>query len=55
MESGRRGEGKEGKEGREGEGSLHLEVTDLPARFAEEAARFLGHSVEALPVEQVDL
>jgi glutamate racemase len=38
-----------------GEGSLRLLVTDMPGRFAEVAARFLGRDVEGLPVDQVDL
>jgi glutamate racemase len=38
-----------------GPGDLKLMVTDLPARFAEVAARFLGHDVEGLEVEQIDL
>lgn len=39
------------------EASDHLKimVTDLPGRFPEMAARFLGREVAALPVEQVDL
>jgi glutamate racemase len=36
-------------------GSLKLMVTDRPAKFAEVASRFLGHDVEGLAVEQVDL
>ncbi|HJL15416.1 MAG TPA: glutamate racemase [Sandaracinaceae bacterium LLY-WYZ-13_1] len=39
----------------EGPGSLSLMVTDLPARFREVAARFLGHDVEGLEVEAIDL
>ncbi len=40
---------------RAGPGSLRLMVTDLPERFAEEASRFLGASVEGLEVEAIDL
>lgn len=40
---------------REGEGSLRLLVTDLPDRFAEVAARFLGRPVSGLTVEAIDL
>ncbi|MBX3276103.1 MAG: glutamate racemase [Sandaracinaceae bacterium] len=40
---------------RTGEGTLRLMVTDLPARFAEQAARFLGEPVEGLDVESIDL
>jgi glutamate racemase len=36
-------------------GSLRLLVTDRPGRFAEVASRFLGRSVEEVPVEQIDL
>ena len=36
-------------------GSLRIHVTDLPSRFREQAARFLGRSVEEVPVELVDL
>ncbi|MCS6798425.1 MAG: glutamate racemase [Myxococcota bacterium] len=36
-------------------GSLELFVTDLPDRFTEVAARFLGRPVEGLQVRQVDL
>ncbi|HMI94422.1 MAG TPA: glutamate racemase [Polyangiales bacterium] len=36
-------------------GKLRLLVTDLPRRFAEVAARFLGHGVEHVPVEPIDL
>ena len=38
-----------------GHGGLRLMVTDLPSRFAEVAARFLGEDVEGLDVEQIDL
>lgn len=38
-----------------GSGELKLMVTDLPARFAEVAARFLGRDVASLEVEAVDL
>ncbi|MBZ0121874.1 MAG: glutamate racemase [Sandaracinaceae bacterium] len=38
-----------------GPGSLKILVTDLPGRFAEVAARFLGHDVEGLDVQQIDL
>jgi len=34
---------------------LSLLVTDLPERFADSASRFLGHSLEGLSVEAVDL
>ncbi len=40
---------------RELPGSLSLLVTDIPGRFSEVAARFLGQSVEGLHVLQVDL
>jgi glutamate racemase len=36
-------------------GTLRLLVTDVPGRFGEVAARFLGRDVEGVPVEQVDL
>jgi glutamate racemase len=36
-------------------GSLRLLVTDRPGRFAEVASRFLGRSVDDVPVEQIDL
>lgn len=36
-------------------GDLRLNVTDIPGRFSEVAARFLGRSLEGLAVEQVDL
>ena len=36
-------------------GSLRLLVTDRPGLFAEVASRFLGRSVEEVPVEQIDL
>lgn len=36
-------------------GELSLMVTDLPELFADSASRFLGHSVEGLSVEAVDL
>ena len=36
-------------------GRLRLLVTDLPKRFAEVAARFLGHAVDDVPVEAIDL
>ena len=38
-----------------GPGDLTLRVTDLPARFADVAARFLGRPVDGLDVEAVDL
>jgi glutamate racemase len=38
-----------------GPGDLSLMVTDLPGRFAEVAARFLGRDVEGLPVAAIDL
>ncbi len=38
-----------------GSGSLRIHVTDLPSRFREVAARFLGDSVDDLCVQQVDL
>ena len=38
-----------------GAGALRLLVTDRPGRFAEVASRFLGHDVEGLDVDQVDL
>lgn len=37
------------------EGPTTLLVTDLPDRFAEVAARFLGRRVDDLPVEAIDL
>jgi glutamate racemase len=37
------------------EGALRILVTDLPERFADVAARFLGRDVEGLSVEQIDL
>ncbi|MCB9595101.1 MAG: glutamate racemase [Sandaracinaceae bacterium] len=40
---------------RTGEGSLRLMVTDRPDQFADEAARFLGASLEGLTVEAIDL
>ena len=46
-----RGLGRAAQDG----GGLTLRVTDIPGRFAEVAARFLGHSLEGLTVEQVDL
>ncbi len=36
-------------------GALRILVTDLPDRFADVAARFLGHDVDGLEIEQVDL
>jgi glutamate racemase len=36
-------------------GDLSILVTDMPGRFGEVAARFLGRSVEGLGVEQIDL
>ena len=39
----------------EAEGSLRMFVTDMPGRFSEVAARFLGRSIEGLDVEQIDL
>jgi len=36
-------------------GSLRMFVTDMPGRFSEVAARFLGRSIEGLSVEQIDL
>lgn len=41
--------------GRSGPGDLALMVTDLPGRFAEVAARFLGREVEGLDVKAIDL
>ncbi len=41
--------------GASGPGSLSLMVTDLPGRFAEVAARFLGHDVAGLDVKAIDL
>lgn len=38
-----------------GPGALSLLVTDLPGRFAEVAARFLGRDVDALDVTAIDL
>ena len=38
-----------------GPGGLSMMVTDLPGRFAEVAARFLGHDVEGLDVTAIDL
>lgn len=38
-----------------GPGALSLMVTDLPERFAEVAARFLGRDVDGLDVEAIDL
>jgi len=37
------------------QGSLRMFVTDMPGRFSEVASRFLGHSLEGLHVEQIDL
>jgi glutamate racemase len=39
----------------DGSGELTLMVTDRPAAFGRVASRFLGRSVEDLPIEQVDL
>lgn len=39
----------------EGPGELSMMVTDLPGRFAEVAARFLGRDVAGLDVSAVDL
>jgi glutamate racemase len=36
-------------------GSLRLMVTDMPGRFAEVAARFLGRSLDGLDIRQIDL
>jgi glutamate racemase len=36
-------------------GELRLLVTDLPARFTQVAARFLGREASTLPVTQIDL
>jgi glutamate racemase len=36
-------------------GDLSLLVTDMPGRFAEVAARFLGEAIEGIAVEQIDL
>ncbi len=38
-----------------GPGSLRMFVTDMPGRFSEVAARFLGRSIEGREVEQIDL
>jgi len=38
-----------------GPGALSLMVTDLPGRFAEVAARFLGRDVDGLEVDAIDL
>lgn len=40
---------------RTGEGGIELLVTDLPDRFADVAARFLGRDVEGLSIEAIDL
>jgi glutamate racemase len=40
---------------RPGQGSLRLLVTDMPKRFGDVAARFLGRSVVGLSVEAIDL
>jgi len=40
---------------REQPGSLRMLVTDMPKRFGEVAARFLGQPVTALSVEAIDL
>jgi glutamate racemase len=40
---------------RAGAGRLRLLVTDLPGRFSEQAARFLGRDVQGLDVEAIDL
>ena len=47
--------GEQGGEHRGEQGSLRMLVTDLPKRFAEVASRFLGASVEGLPVDAIDL
>jgi glutamate racemase len=36
-------------------GALRILVTDMPGKFSEVAARFLGESVEGLDVTQIDL
>jgi len=36
-------------------GALRLLVTDTPKRFSEVASRFLGRSVEGLPLQAIDL
>ena len=36
-------------------GALRILVTDMPGKFSEVAARFLGHSVDGLDVTQIDL
>lgn len=36
-------------------GSLRLMVTDMPGRFADVAARFLGRSLDGLDIRQIDL
>jgi glutamate racemase len=41
--------------GRTRPGSLRLMVTDMPGRFAEVAARFLGRSLDGLDIDQIDL
>lgn len=38
-----------------GAGALGLQVTDLPDRFAEVGARFLGMELDGFPIEVVDL
>jgi glutamate racemase len=38
-----------------GAGGLSMMVTDLPGRFAEVAARFLGHDLAGLTVSAIDL
>ena len=40
---------------RQESGALDLRVTDIPGRFSEVAARFLGEPVDGLSVQQVDL
>lgn len=37
------------------QGGISMMVTDLPERFAEVAARFLGRDVEGLEIEAIDL
>lgn len=48
---------REGLEAPDGDGpsSLELLVTDMPGRFREVAARFLGDALEPASVEQIDL
>lgn len=40
---------------RDHRGAMRILVTDMPGKFAEVAARFLGESVEGMDVTQIDL